>query len=480
MKGLFYSIQVKILTFIFILIAGVGVIVVFFVSDNQRSLVLHEIDRGVYLNSQTIFIALRNIMLSGEAPTLVRTMSELKGIKEFRNIRLFRIGGTYAFSDYSTLDAVNRHQKKKIFQKTPRLVDAAGNSEAAAADGEDRARVLNAVETLLPAKYFSERTRNVDYYNPIDNEEQCMVCHGSEHPIRGVLHLKVSVAGAYKQIERTRNVLLVFFIGIGAALLFLLFVIVRNSIITPVISIGKTVQSVGRGDFKARVSFSRRDEIGKLAAQINEMTKGLEERFMLSSYVSNGTISAIRNVDGSSVNQRKKLTVLFADLRGFTSYAESNSPETVIYVLNKLLEAEAETVKKHGGDVDKFVGDEIMALFGNELSAVRCAFEMIERVKAIDQELNTGLRIGVGINAGEVITGNIGSAERREYAAIGDTVNFSARLCSIAEPGAVLVSESVYEKIKSISETRRLDDQVIKGKREPVKVFVLLGLKTEE
>ena len=137
-------------------------------------------------------------------------------------------------------------------------------------------------------------------------------------------------------------------------------------------------------------------------------------------------------------------------------------------------------MKKHGGDVDKFVGDEIMALFGNEISAVRCAFEMIERVKAIDQELNTGLRIGVGINAGEVITGNIGSAERREYAAIGDTVNLAARLCSIAEPGAVLVSESVYENIKSISETLRLDDQIIKGKREPVKVFVLLGLKTEE
>ena len=79
-----------------------------------------------------------------------------------------------------------------------------------------------------------------------------MVCHGSEYPIRGVLHFKVSVAGAYRQIERTRNMLLLFFIGIGAALLFLLFIIVRNSIITPVISIGKTVQSVGGGDFKAR------------------------------------------------------------------------------------------------------------------------------------------------------------------------------------------------------------------------------------
>ena len=75
---------------------------------------------------------LRNIMLSGEAPTLVRTMSELKGIKEFRNIRLFRIVGTYAFSDYSTLDAVNLYQNKKVFQKTPRLVDATENSEAEA------------------------------------------------------------------------------------------------------------------------------------------------------------------------------------------------------------------------------------------------------------------------------------------------------------------------------------------------------------
>jgi len=99
MKGLFYSIQVKILTFIFLLLVSIGVIVVSFVSDNQRSSVLHEIDRGVYLNSQTIFITLRNIMLSGEAPTLVRTMAELKEIKEFRNVRLFRIYGTYAFGD---------------------------------------------------------------------------------------------------------------------------------------------------------------------------------------------------------------------------------------------------------------------------------------------------------------------------------------------------------------------------------------------
>jgi adenylate cyclase len=478
MRELFNSIQVKILTFILLLIVGVGIIVVSFVSGNQKLLVLHEIDRGIYLNSQTIFITLRNMMLSGEAPTLVRTMTELRDIKEFRDIRLFRINGVHAFSDYSTLDAVNNFQKRKFFKKTPRLADVTNDPEALPLDREHRARVLKAVASLLPAKYFSETSRIIDYYNPIDNEEQCMACHGSEHPIRGILHLKVSVAGAYRQIERTRNILLLFFMAVGTVLLLLLFFVVRNSIINPVIRIGKIVEAVGGGDFKARVSLRRRDEIGRLAEQINLMTKGLEERFILSRYVSDGTITAIRSESGESANRRKKLTVLFADLRGFTSYSEKNPPETVIYNLNKILEAEAETVKKHSGDIDKFVGDEIMALFENEASAVLCAFEMIRRVKEVDGDLNTGLRLGVGINSGVLITGNIGSKERKEYAAIGDTVNLSARLCALAGPDEILITESVYEEIKQVSETVRLEDQTVKGKSEAVKIFSVLGIKT--
>ena len=114
-----------------------------------------------------------------------------------------------------------------------------------------------------------------------------------------------------------------------------------------------------------------------------------------------------------------------------------------------------------------------MAVFEDESTALHCAFDMILRVK----NLNLGLEVGIGINTGEVLAGNIGSQNRQEYAVIGDTVNVASRLCSLAKPGTLLISEPFYRKVESEVTAEILKDQVIKGKRQLIDVYEVRSIK---
>lgn len=182
---------------------------------------------------------------------------------------------------------------------------------------------------------------------------------------------------------------------------------------------------------------------------------------------------------------RREVTVLFADVRGFTAYAESTPPEVVVRQLNRRLEVMAESVLLHGGMVDKFVGDGVMALFGAPLPvedhaerAVKAALHMLRQIE-FERKAGGGKRdhlpIGVGIHTGEAIVGSIGSPRRKEYTAIGDAVNVAARLQELAPSGSIVASAETMEKIG-----KRLDMHVeplgathIRGRAEPVELFRL-------
>ncbi len=300
--------------------------------------------------------------------------------------------------------------------------------------------------------------------------------HGSGYPYRGLINFKLSIAGTYKQIENTRTILIIFFLSAGAVLIAVLFLFLRNLIISPILKIGYAVELLGGGDFKARVNLNRKDELGNLAERINNMIKGLEERFKLTKYVSSSTRNmAASEGEMAGLPEKKTLTVLFSDVRGFTSFTESHAPEVVVGSLNKILEVQAESVEKCGGDVDKFIGDEIMAIFESESIALHCAAAMIREVRG----LNLGLEVGIGINSGEMLSGNIGSRNRLEYAVIGDTVNVVSRLCSLAKPGNILISESVFSKVRPETDAEILKDQQIKGKKDLIDVYRVRSIKAK-
>lgn len=188
----------------------------------------------------------------------------------------------------------------------------------------------------------------------------------------------------------------------------------------------------------------------------------------------------------------QEVTVLFSDIRGFTSYSESHKPQETVQILKEYLTAMVETVIHNDGIVDKFIGDEIMALFGtpvslynHALSACKTALQMRNRLAVLqDKWRNEGretFEIGIGINTGQAVVGNLGSEQIFDYTAIGDTINLGAGLEDISKDydtqTHIIISEFTYAKVEDFVQVRYLDEVKVKGKNQAVKIYELLGLK---
>jgi adenylate cyclase len=180
---------------------------------------------------------------------------------------------------------------------------------------------------------------------------------------------------------------------------------------------------------------------------------------------------------------RAVVSVMFADLRGFTFQTATMDPEAAVELLNAYLRIMVAVVSRHQGTLDKFIGDGIMALFGAPLAieddagkAVLCAVEMQEEIgrftRQCRREGKPHLYLGIGINRGDVVVGNIGAPERMDYTAIGTTVNLAARLQGLARGGEILISDAVYQSVRDQFQIRALPPGVVKGAREHVSIYV--------
>lgn len=207
------------------------------------------------------------------------------------------------------------------------------------------------------------------------------------------------------------------------------------------------------------------------------MIDGLAERFKLTKFVSRSTLEYVKSSDDISLGgEKRQMTVLFSDIRGFTSYAESRDPSEVMAVLNDIMNLQAEVVARYGGDIDKFVGDELMAVFEGKdmvIRAVKCAERIIHAVRQRYSSPEKSIQVGIGINTGELISGNMGSGNRMDRTVIGDTVNLGSRLCSLAGKNVVVLSEFSYAPIKHAIVATRHDPIKVKGKSKPVGIYTL-------
>ncbi len=184
--------------------------------------------------------------------------------------------------------------------------------------------------------------------------------------------------------------------------------------------------------------------------------------------------------------EAKYVTVLFSDLRGFTPMSEAMEPNEVVSFLNSYYSIMSDIIKKHNGNVMQFVGDEIFATFGaplefpdNEKNAVYCALEMMESLPLLHEASGKKPPMGIGINAGEVITGNIGSEDRINYSVTGDTVNTGKRIEMLTKnlSNTIYISESVHNKVEKIVKVEKIAPQIVKGKKEPLCVYKLNAIK---
>lgn len=184
---------------------------------------------------------------------------------------------------------------------------------------------------------------------------------------------------------------------------------------------------------------------------------------------------------------RRTVTVMFSDIRGFTPYTEKHSAEDVVHILNEYFTAMSDVIFKYGGTIDKYMGDAIMVFFGDPLPmqdhaerAVRTALEMQQVMKTLQIRWGeSGFSQGIGIQSGEVIVGWMGSPSKKEYTVIGDTVNTAFRIESIAEAGQVLISQSTFHLLKDMISVRPLEPVKLKGKSDLQQVYEVLSISKQ-
>jgi adenylate cyclase len=251
-----------------------------------------------------------------------------------------------------------------------------------------------------------------------------------------------------------------------------------RTLTTSMADLVKGTQRVATGQFDVPIEIDSGDEIGDLATSFNIMMLGLREHSNMKKFLSHSTMEMIQAQLSQqyAAGERKTITVVFTDMRGFTATTEKCPPEKAVELLNSCLSLQADLVKHFRGDVDKFVGDCVMALFDGKdstLRAIRCAVEIEQALAAQDsgEPCEPPVQVGIGIVTGEVILGSIGSEDRRDFTAVGPNVNLCARLCSMAGPGEILLSASTYREVENLVAAEPTAPLTLKGFSEPIPVY---------
>ena len=278
-------------------------------------------------------------------------------------------------------------------------------------------------------------------------------------------------------------------IGIGALLIAVgIGVAIAHGVTAPIETLVTGMREVRRGNLDHRVDVARRDEIGFLATSFNEMTGGLAERARIRAVIDKVVSPEVAHellAHGLTLGgELREVSVLFADLRDSTALGERLTPTALLELLNGFLSRMAKAIEQERGIVDKYVGDEIMAVFGAPLDlpdhaarAVAAARAMMAALDALNAERAPAppLRMGIGIASGTVIAGNVGSSERMNYTVLGDVVNLAARLQALTKEHGVgiLMNETTQLGIQGRIATRELGTVTVRGRAAPTTLYTV-------
>jgi len=287
-----------------------------------------------------------------------------------------------------------------------------------------------------------------------------------------------------ENVVQFRSLLIQFYLLVlVVSLLAVLFL--ARSITTPLSKLVGVVKQIEKGDYDRSVAVESNDEIGELADSVNSMARGLAEkervRDLLGKVVSHQIAEQLLNNPIELGGEERVATILFSDIRGFTTFCEGLPPKEVLKALNIVLSTISNIVESHQGVVDKYNGDAVMALFGVPIKGTTDtanAMNALLEITAALEKMDSGLSACVGITTGIVVAGNLGSSNRMNYSVIGDTVNLSARLESLTRLYDVsnIVSEASKDDAPDFV-YRELDIVCVAGKSQSVRIFELLGIE---
>jgi class 3 adenylate cyclase len=265
-----------------------------------------------------------------------------------------------------------------------------------------------------------------------------------------------------------------------------------QGIARPLLRVRDALRRIGEGDFSVRLASKRTDEVGQLARAADWAAEELRRRELVKElfgkYLSRQVAERLLADPerGFLAGESREVSVLFADVRGFTSFSESRTPEEVVATLNEYFTVVVDVIAAREGVLDKFIGDGLMAVFGSPvrqadhaLRAVMTGLEMQAAVAAMNaRRAGRGLppvNVGIGVNTGRAVSGNLGSLKRMEFTVIGDTVNLASRLEHQALKGQVLIGRATYEQVKEKVRCEPAGTVPIKGKKDPVELWSVLG-----
>jgi len=306
----------------------------------------------------------------------------------------------------------------------------------------------------------------------------------------GQVHVGVSIDFIENLIHKARLTILVitfFIILLGSAVA----VWIGFHFSRPISNLVMATGEIASGNYQHKIILARNDELGNLATAFNRMGDELWKNSLMQKsfgkYIGPEVLEMIlANPENDWLKgHRNEATIVFTDIRGFSSYSKLKEPEEIVESLNEYFEIATQAIQDHGGYVDKFIGDAVLGVFGVPVyhkdhveRGVRAASDMQKKFMNKRNNGNSLLQsVGIGINTGVVVSGNIGSQDKMEYTVIGDTVNLAAHLNRTAEPGEIIITKSVYENLEDRITVEPLPPKHIKGKIKPVERFKLLSIK---
>jgi len=271
--------------------------------------------------------------------------------------------------------------------------------------------------------------------------------------------------------------------------------VVTRRISRPIIDLmNSAVQVTEEGPYRDSIEVKSRDEIGQLTVAFNEMMEGLRQRDFIRDtfgrYVTKEVVKELLDTsDGLKLGgEIKEVTIMLSDLRGFTPLCEHLNPDQVIEVLNSYLSQMSKIIGQYKGTINEFIGDAILTFFGAPVKygdsparAVACALAMqlgMEEVNRKNKEKGLPpLHMGIGINTGDVIVGNIGSKERAKYGVVGHNINLASRVEGSTMGGQILIAPSTYEQVKDMVVVRAVRPVRFKGVEEDINLYDVIGMK---
>jgi class 3 adenylate cyclase len=354
-----------------------------------------------------------------------------------------------------------------LAQTVPELIDKQLSAK-------DRLSLLSLQETES-----RESEELYEYYHPIwvaTGEN-----NGDNRVLLGMVVLGFSKEIIMQPIRQISNAILIAVIMIAMASMIVIYVVARK-MTAQIDALVGGAREVGKGNLRIEIPIISRDELGSLAYEFNRMINHLREKLHMQKFLSSLTVQMIRKKSNSyelpPEGERRQVTLVFSDIRDFTAMTEKLTPEETVALINVYLDLQSRVIEENGGVVDKFMGDQVMAIFLGKTMADDAVHASVEIQRSI-RELNKRrgrkkqviLNVGVGMNDGMVVMGNMGSRNRLDYTVIGDAVNLAARLCSIARQGQIIAPISIAESLTNAYPTIRLEPVMVKGRSQPVDIF---------